>query len=167
MYITVGVIIILVLVFIYFKKSARTTVILGDDTNHKSNEIIEDFIKEIILDYYNEYRINFLAVRFDINELSVEKNYVFKTKRIGSLANILDYNQLQSGEKKLKELISTKYNIIVSINDQLSFITEISRIEGKIKALDSVKASLHLEDYLRLKNELEEDIAYYIKKYAA
>jgi hypothetical protein len=150
----------------YFNKTKNknTSDTVIDD---KVQFAIVNFINEIISDYYDEYRMNYLAVRYDITELESETSYVFKTKRIGTLANILDYNQVSFGEKFLKELIEKKYDVVVPINTQLSFITEISRIEGKIKAIESVKDLLTEKDYKRLKSELEEDLIYYKKKYSS
>ncbi|MCG8748646.1 hypothetical protein [Tenacibaculum finnmarkense] len=175
------IIIVLVLVVVYFifvkKKTSEVEKVTStkkeekkENKNNtfdvKSKGIILAFIDEVILDYYNDYGINYLSVRFNLREFESETTYVFKTKKIGSLANILDFNQVSAGEKYLTELIMEKYNIAIPVDEQLFFITEISRIEGKIKAVKSVKESLSSEDYKRLISELNEDIIYYKNKFS-
>ena len=166
MSLVIGLVLVLIIIVFFLHKQSTavktSSVIVIDD---KVKTGIITFVDQIILDYYNEYQINYLSVRYNIKELESETSYVFKTKRIGTLANILDFNQVSFGEKFLKELIEEKYNVVVSIADQLSFITEISRIEGKIKAVESVKNILLEEDYKRLISEFEEDIIYYKNKF--
>ncbi len=52
------------------------------------------------------------------------------------------------------------------ICNQLPFLIEISRINGKIKAVESVKEMLSGDDYKRLIAELDDDILYYKNKYS-
>jgi hypothetical protein len=162
--IIVSIVILIVVMFFKMKSMAikTTSAIAPDD---KVKDAIEEFVEEIISDYYNEYRINYLAVRHNIKELESNTSYAFKTKKIGSLINILDIKQVSYGVKYIGELILKKYNVVIPVDKHLSFIIDISRIEGKIKAVESVKALLPIEDYKKLISELEEDIIYYIKKY--
>lgn len=152
--------------YYFYKKSTavKTTSKLGN--NEEVRIALGSFVNDIIQDYYNEYRFNFLAGRFNITELEREKSYVFETKRIGSLVNIVGFNKVSIGEEYLGEIIIEKYNVVIHADDQLSFITEMSRIEGKIKAVESVKAQLPKEDYNKLIGELEEDLNYYKEKYS-
>jgi len=160
-----GIVVVIVVLFLKMKpKTSKTT--SGVIVDDKVKVHIVAFINEIISDYYNEYRINYLSARYNIKELESDTSYVFKTKRIGSLIDILDYSQVPFGDKYLEGLIVEKYNVVISADDQLPFIIEISRIEGKIKAVESVKAFLPEEDYKRLIIELEEDILYYKNRYS-
>ena len=166
MYLIIGLIIAVVIGVLFFYKKTKvvstTTDIVEDD---KVKKAILKLINEVILDYRNEYLMNYLGARYNIKEFEPETSYVFKTKRIGSLANIMDFDQVPFGKKYLTELIVEKYNINIPVDDQLSFITEVSRIEGKIEAVESVKALLPEEDYNRLTEELQDDIIYYKKRY--
>jgi hypothetical protein len=163
----IGVAIILIGYFIY-KKSSTTTVAVGAvlENSGEIEKALDSFMEDIRDDYSNEYRINYLGVRYNIPELASESTYVFKTKRVGSLSSILEYNQLETGEKYLNDFIRINYNTEVPVDDQLEFITEISRIEGKIRAVESVKSLIPAEDYSRLNDELEEDKLHYKRKYA-
>lgn len=157
---------VIVVGYLLFKKasSPKTKVDKGIDDDAK--HAIDYFINSIISDYYNEYRINYISVTYNLKELETKTSYVFKTKRIGSLSNIVDFSQVSSGEKYLKKLIEKKYNILLSTDNILLFIIEVSRIEGKIKAVESVKMQIPEDDYSKLIGELEEDIIYYKKKYS-
>ena len=160
----IGIAVVVAGYYIYKKATATKTKKergIDEGTKHAINSFIDD----IILDYYNEYRINYLAVRYNIKELETKTSYVFTTNRIGSLSSIVDFSEISSGEKYLEDLLYERYNVVVPADDQLSFITEISRIEGKIKALESVKAQIPKEDYNKLICELEEDVMFYKKKY--
>jgi len=153
--------------YILYKKSSKTSPTHELENSGEFEGAIDSFIEDIILDYYNEYRINYLGVRYNINELASEATYVFKTKRIASLSSIVDYNEVAAGEKYLNNLIVENYNIDVPIDNQLELITEISRIEGKIRAIKSVKTFIPEEDSSRLKNELDEDLLHYKRKYSS
>ena len=153
--------------YLLYKRSSKTKAAAELENSGEIEKSIDSFIKDIILDYYHEYRINYLGVRYNIKDLATENTYVFKTKRIGSLSNIVDYSQVPAGEKYLHNLIFKKYNTEVSEDEQLEFITEISRIEGKIQAVESVKSEMPDEDYRRLIGELQEDKMHYKRKYAS
>ncbi len=159
----IGLAVVVVGYLLYKKATAPKMKTEGLDEGVKDS--IDSFINDIILDYYNEYRVNFLAIRYNIKELETTTSYVFKTKRIGSLSGIVGLDQVSSGEKYLGELIHERYNVFVPADEQLSFITEVSRIEGKMKAVESVKGSLPEEDYNKLISELKEDMVYYKRKY--
>lgn len=164
MYLIIGLVIVVVIVVLYLKmkpKKQKTISVIDDKVKAR----IQTFINEIISDYYNEYRINYLSVRFNIRELESNKSYAFKTKRIGTLKDILEYSKVPLGIKYLDQFIQNKYSVNISENNQLPFITEITRIEGKIKAVESVKHILNEEDYTKLITELNEDITYYKDKY--
>ena len=64
-----------------------------------------------------------------------------------------------------KPIILKKYNVSVPEAHKLPFIIETSRIEGKVKAVESVKNSLPHDDANSLSMELQEDIQHLIKKY--
>ena len=127
--------------------------------------LINGFIQDIIFDYYNEYRINYLATRYNLEALE-EKTYVFKTKKIGTLNGILEYNQVPLGDNYINHLIHQNYNVAVLDDDQLSFIIDVSRIEGKMKAVESIKIEIPREDYIILMSDLEEQLSYYKNKYS-
>lgn len=166
MYLIIGLsIAVLIVVFFFYKKSTTVNNTKNIAVNDKVKNAILEFVDEIILDYRNEYLMNYLAVRYNIKEFESETSYVFKTKGIGSLANIIDFDQVSLGVEYLTELIVAKYNVNIPVGDQLSFITDISRIEGKIEAVESVKSLLPEDDYKRLTGELQEDILYYKRKY--
>ena len=156
---------VVIIGYLLYKKSSKTKAAPELENSGEIEKAIDSFIEDIIMDYYNEYRINYLGVRYNIKDLATENTYVFKTKRIGSLSNIVDYNQVPAGEKYLNKLIVKNYNIEVPENEQLEFITEISRIEGKIKAVESLRSEIPEEDYRRLKSELQDDITHYKSKY--
>ncbi|WP_034919679.1 hypothetical protein [Gillisia sp. CAL575] len=154
--------------YLLYKKSSETS------SNHEEIEnrgeiekAINSFIEGIIIDFYNEYRINYLGVRYNIKDLATENTYVFETKRVSSLSSIINYNQILTGEKYVSKVICKKYKIEVPVSDQLEFITEISRIEGKMRAVDSVKNLIPEEDSNRLKKELQEDLLHYKTKYSS
>lgn len=152
--------------YLLYKKSSKTKAAPELENSGEIEKTIDSFIEDIIMDYFHEYRINYLGVRYNIKDLATENTYVFKTKRIGSLSNIVDYSQVPAGEKYLNKLIFKNYNTEVPEDEQLEFITEISRIEGKIQAVESVKPEIPEEDYSRLLNELQEDKMHYKRKYA-
>lgn len=167
MFIVIGVIVVIAtLLFFVYKKQTAPNISDNEVLNKKTKEIIKEFLNEIVSDYYNEYRINYLANRYNIKVLESETAYVFKTKRIGSLSSMIDYSQVDLGAKYLIRIIVEKYQVNIPINEQLAFITEVSRIEGKIKAVESVKSLLPEEDYKRLISELEDDIIYYKQKFS-
>lgn len=168
MSLNIGLVIVVILIVVLFFKMKPTAIKTTSSIApyDKVKNVIEEFVEGIILDYYNEYRSNYLAVRYNIKELESNTSYVFKTKKIGSLINILEIKQVSYGVKYLGELILKRYNVVVPVNDHISFIIDVSRIEGKIKALESVKALLPIDDYKKLISELEEDVIYYIKKYS-
>lgn len=164
--ISIGIVVIIVGCYLLYKKSKVAKRKSDPEINEKVKDTIVSFINDIILDYYNEYRVNYLAVRFNIKELETTTSYVLKTKRIGSLSSIIDYYHESTVVEYLKQNIINKYDILVPVDDQLEFVTEVSRIEGKIKAVESVKDKLPVEDYNNLMRELEEDMIYYKKKFA-
>ena len=163
----IGLVIVLLIIVLFLKfKQKKIKTNSGNIVDDKTKDEIIAFFNEIVEDYHNEYRINYLSARYNIKELESDTSYVFKTKRIGSLIDILDYSQIPFGEKYLEELIIKKYNVIISNDNRLPFLIEISRINGKIKAVESVKEVLSGDDYKRLITELEDDILYYKNKYS-
>jgi len=156
----------IIVIFFFYNKTALVDKPKYIAVDHKVEKVIIEYVDEIISDYCNEYLTNYLTVRYNLTEFQSETSYVFKTKGIGSLANILDFTQVSFGVRYLEELVVKKYNVNIPVDDQLSFITYISRIEGKIKAVDSVKYLLPEKDYNRLISELKDDIVYYKNKYS-
>ncbi len=152
--------------YFWNKKRKQEPSIIAD--NSVSKKVIDQFILNIKNDYEKEYKHNFLSIRYDIDIYKTDKSYIFKTKYISGLSELFNSNdEIIEGEKYLVKLISDKYNISIGpVFNQLLFITDVSRIEGKIMAVENVKSYLDNKDYISLLDKFQSQKNDLLEKYS-
>ena len=123
-------------------------------SNSDYEKVIDNFIAEIKEDYKKQHLYNFLSLRYDIQEYSIDENYILKTKNIANVKSLTKGQNTQKAIAYLKKYNSNLYNVD---SDSLSFTTDMARIEGEILALKMVKEHLNEEDYIKESKKLEED----------
>lgn len=160
-YLITGVVVLLIVFgVIIFRNYFKKTEHLKENNHQNYKDKILNYLKSIEQDYYWDYLTNYLSMTFDIDEYNEEFRY--QVKNINSLLELkVKGENLNASNRFMNELCyrTTGKEGEKTPDLTLSFLVQIYRIRGRLKALKHIGTKYEVqknfpEQYIEIENEL-------------
>ena len=147
-------------VLVWRNQLKKKTNHVGEKNNQDYKEKILIYLRSIEQDYYRDYLTNYLSMTFDIDEYDEE--YRYQVKNLNSLKELgVEDENLNASNRFMNELCDkiTGKKGEKTPDLALSFLVEIYRNKGRLKALKHIGKTYEVQEnfpekYKKIENEL-------------